>query len=71
MYDPTVALSFLLSQVTEVLDFVAPIKAFKIRPDKPKISLKKDTLAVMASRDIARKEGHRERFKLLRNTYHF
>ena len=67
MKDPNEATEFLLKHVGEALDAVAPIKAFKIRPDKPKISLKQDTLAAMASRDKARMAGHKEQFKVLRN----
>ena len=52
----------------EALDTVAPIKAIKFRPDKPKISLKRDTLATTASRDKARKSGNLEQFKNLRKT---
>ena len=65
--DPNEAVKFLLKHVHEALDEVAPVKEIKIRPDKPKISLKRDTLAAMASRDKARKTGNSKQFKLLRN----
>ena len=68
MNDPNEATALFLNLVTEALDSVAPLKAIKIRPDKPKISLRKDTLAAMASRDKARKGGNHMRFKILRNT---
>ena len=65
--DPDEALTLFLNKVNEALDVVAPIKAIKIRPDKPKISLKHDTLATMASRDEARKKGNKTCYKILRN----
>ena len=65
MNDPNEATALLIKNVTEALDSIALLKAIKVRLDKPKISLKKDTLAAMASRDRARKEGHREQFKFL------
>ena len=68
IYDPNEAVEILLNNVTEALDTVAPEKAIKIRPDKPKISLRRDTLATMAFRDEARKAGNHECFKRLRNT---
>jgi hypothetical protein len=66
--DANEAVTTHLKHVEEALDIVAPVKAIKIRPDKPQISLKRDTLATMASRDKARKAGDRDRFKTLRNT---
>ena len=47
--DPNEAVSILLSHVKESLDVVAPYVAIKIRHDKTDISLKRDTLAAMAS----------------------
>ena len=47
--DPNEAVALLIKLVKEALDTVAPLKAIKFRPDKPKISLKRDTLATMAS----------------------
>ena len=67
MNDPNEAITFLIKHVSEALDEVAPLKPIKIRPEKPKTSLKRDTLAMMASRDNARRKGNREQFKLLRN----
>ena len=66
MNDPNKAVTFLIKHVIEALDEVAPFKPIKIRPDKPEISLKRDTLAMMASRDNARRNGNCEQFKLLR-----
>jgi hypothetical protein len=66
--DPNEAVSLLIKLVKEALDTVAPLKAVKFRPDKQKISLKRDTLDAMASRDKARKSGNLEQFKFLRNT---
>ena len=66
--DPNEAVTFVLNHVTEALDTVAPLKPIKIRPDKPNISLKRDTLAMMASRDNARRNGNRGQFKRLRNS---
>ena len=65
--DPIEAVALLIKLVKEALDMVAPLKAIKFRPDKPKISLKRDTLATMASRDKARRSGDQKRFKTLRN----
>ena len=36
--DPNEAVEVLLNNITEALDTVAPVKAIKMRPDKPKIS---------------------------------
>ena len=66
--DPNEAVAFLLKNVKEVHDTVCPIKAIKIRPGKPKISLKNDILATLALRDEARRTGNRERFKVLRDS---
>ena len=66
--DPKEAVSLLIKLVKEALDTVAPLKAVKFRPDKQEISLKRDTLDAMASRDKARKSGNLEQFKFLRNT---
>ena len=49
------------------LDKVAPLIPISFRPDKPKISLKRDTLEAMASRDASRRSGNRTNFKVLRN----
>ena len=49
MNDPNEAVTLLINHIRDALDSVAPIKSIKFRPDKPKISLKKDTLAAMAS----------------------
>ena len=65
--DPNEAVALLIKLVKEALDIVAPLKAIKFRPDKQKISLKRDTLATMTSRDKARRSGDKERFKTLRN----
>ena len=66
--DPNKAIEVFLNLVKEALDIVAPKKAIKIWPDKPKISLKKDTLATMALRDQGRKAGNRKQFKKFRNS---
>ena len=66
--DPNEAVAFLLKNVKEVHDTVCPIKAIKIRPGKPKISLKHEILATMALRYEARRTGNRERFKVLRDS---
>ena len=66
--DPNEATEILLNNIQDVLDSIAQEKAIKIRPDKPMISLSRDTLAIMAQRDEARKKGNREKFKFLRNT---
>ena len=57
MNDPNEATALFLNLVTEALDSVAPLKAIKIRPDKPKISLRKDNLAAMASRGKQEREA--------------
>ena len=64
---PKEALEVLLNHVEEALNLVAPEKAIKIRPDKPKISLRRDTLDIMSARDKARKAGNQIKFKTLRN----
>ena len=68
IHDPNEAVDLLINNVNEALDIVAPVQEIKIRPNKPKISLKRDTLAAMASRDNARKSGNRKHYKILRNT---
>ena len=45
--DPNEAVELLLIKLTEALDTVAQAKAIKIRPDKPKISFRRDTLATV------------------------
>ena len=67
MNDPNEIVSQIVNNITESLDIVAPLKAISFRPDKPKISLKRDTLEAIASRDCARKHGSRTNFKVLRN----
>ena len=47
--DPNEAVAFLLKNVKEVHDTVCPIKAIKIRPGKPKISLKHDIPATQCT----------------------
>jgi hypothetical protein len=69
MNDPNMAVTLIINNVVKALDKVAPLKPITFRPDKPKISLKKDTLDAMAQRDAVRKSGgnkHRQ-FKALRN----
>ena len=67
--DPNMAVSLIVNNVEKALDKVAPLKPISFRPDKPKISLKKDTLDALDQRDAARKVGgHRHKhFKVLRN----
>ena len=48
-------------------DKVAPFKEIKVRTDKTKLSLHKDTLATMEARNKARKSGNKNLYKLLRN----
>ena len=67
MNDVDTATAFLTNNVLNALDIVAPLKPFKIRPDKAPLSLKKDTLKVIAMRDRARKSKNRGWFKSLRN----
>jgi hypothetical protein len=67
MSDPNEAVSLILSNVEAALDKVAPLKPITFRPDKPKLSLKQDTLDAMSARDAARKSGNRSNFKALRN----
>ena len=67
MTDVDVAATFIKSIVLGALNKVAPLKPIKIRPDKAPLSLRKDTLKVMAMRDTARKSNNRGMFKNLRN----
>ena len=65
--DPNVAVSYLVEKLTEALNEVAPLKEIKFRPDKPDLSLKRDTLAAMSARDTARKYGSHGSYKYWRN----
>ena len=67
MSDPDEAALFLIKNVSSALDKVALLKLIKFRPDKPPLSLKKDTLRVMSLRDAARLSNDRQQFKALRN----
>jgi hypothetical protein len=67
MSDPNEAVSLIVSNVEAALDKVAPLKPITFRPDKPKLSLRQDTLDAMFLRDAARKSGNRSNFKALRN----
>ena len=67
MTDANEVLSQIVGNVVDSLDKVAPLKAITFRPDKPKLSLRRDTLEAMASRDAARKSGSRTKFRTLRN----
>ena len=60
-------LKSIIANVNSSLDKVAPFKEIKVRKDKPKLSLRKDTLAAMEARDNARKSGNKNLYKLLRN----
>ena len=65
--DPNDIHRTILSNVNSSLDKLAPFKEIKIRKDKPKLSLRKDTLAAMEARNNARKSGNKDLYKLLRN----
>ena len=65
--DPNEAVTYLLERITEALDEEAPLKKVKFRPDKPELSLKRDTLTAMSSRDTARKNGNLELYQRLQN----
>ena len=65
--EPNEAVSLIISNVEATLDKVAPLKPITFRPDKPKLSLRQDTLDAMSLRDAARKSGNRSNFKALRN----
>jgi hypothetical protein len=67
MSDPNEAVSLIVSNVEAALDKVAPLIPITFRPDKPKLSLRQDTLDAMSLRDAARKSGNRSNFKALRN----
>ena len=67
MSDPNEAVSLIVGNVEAALDKVAPLKPITFRPDKPKVSLRQDTLDAMSLRDAARKSGNRSNFKALRN----
>ena len=70
LYDlnnPKEALSLLLKNVSETLDEEAPVRAIKFRPEKPDLSLKRDTLTVISSRYMARKNGNHALYKKLQN----
>ena len=65
--DANQAATLIVKNITGALEKVAPLKPITFRADKPKISLKRDTLEAMASRDSARRYGSRTNFKVLRN----
>ena len=67
MTDLDKATEFLTNNVLHTLDKVAPLKPIRFPPDKAQLSLKRDTLKVMALRDAARKSNERGKFKHLRN----
>jgi exonuclease III len=67
MSDPNEAVTLIVRNVEAALDKVAPLKPVTFRPDKPKLSLRQDTLDAMSLRDAARKSGNRSNFKALRN----
>ena len=67
MSDPNEAVSLIVKNVEAALDKVAPLKPITFRPDKPKLSLRQDTLDAMSLRDAARKSGNRSNFKALCN----
>ena len=46
---------------------MAPLKEIKFRNDESKLNLRKDTLAAMDARNKARKCGHKNLYKQLRN----
>ena len=62
------ALDIIINNVNSSLDLIAPMKKITFRNDKPIISLKRDTLAAMKARNMARKSGNKKKFKNLRNT---
>ena len=65
--DPNIVLDIIIKNVNASLDLVAPLKKISYRQDKPKLSLKKDTLAAMEARNVARKSGNKNQYKNLRN----
>lgn len=67
MNDPDIASGFLIKNVLNTLDIVAPSKLIKFCPDKPPLSLKKDTLRAMAMKSTARMSKNRSVFKYPRN----
>ena len=67
MNDVDAAATFLTNNVLGALNKVARLKLIRIRPDKAPLSLKKDTLKVMAMRDAARKSNNLGRLKSLWN----
>ena len=66
--DPNIILETILTNVNLSLDTVAPLKEIKLKEGKPKLSLRKDTLAAMRARNKARKAGNKGLYKRLRNT---
>ena len=67
MTDPNEAVSVIVKNVVAALDKVAPLKPITFQPDKPKLSLRQDTLDAMSLRDTVRKSGNRSNFKALCN----
>ena len=65
--DPNTILDVILSNINLSLDKVAPHKLIKLRKNKPRLNLRKDTLAAMDARNKARKSGKKEKYKELRN----
>merc|ERR1712095_176850 len=56
--DPNEVVDKIVKNIQMSLDKVAPLIPISFRPDKPKISLKRDTLEAMASRDASRRSGN-------------
>ena len=63
--DPNVILDIILANVNSALDIVAPLKEIKFRSDKPRLNLRKDTLAAMKARNKARKSEKRTFISIL------
>ena len=53
LYDPNIILDIILANINSSLNKIAPLKEIKFRKDKPRLNLKRDTLAAMDARNRA------------------
>ena len=58
--DPNIILNIILTNVNSALDIVSPMEEIKFRLDKPKLNLRKDTLAAMEVCNKAQRSGNKD-----------
>ena len=56
-WNPDAAYSLLVNAITAALDEVAPVRTFRVHPDRPPLYLSSETLAMMDKRDAAAAAG--------------